>query len=408
MIAAAAVALSLALLTIHRLAGAPTDYETELASVRGNAATLEGRARGDPEAAARVPRQRYQLALLTGRPADLAEAGAAIDGAIRDLGPLADLYLLKASLDLRLHRVDAADRALADLQRFAGNAQVVAMKASLAFQRGDYAAAKAGYLTAIEKNPTLDNLVRLAYWESKFGDREVADRLYERAQGAVSVKDKRSYAWVTLERGLLELNRGRYANAGAHYETAARAYSGYWLVDEHVAELRGAERKFDQAIALYESIIARAPRPEFQQALGDLFRAMGKDARAKPWHDRALAGYLQSAQRGEVHYYHHLAGFYADVLHDGAEAVKWARKDVALRPHFFTQDALAWALYRDGQFAAGLDTARTALASGANDAHLVFHVAMIHLAAGRTDEGKRLVQRVAQINPGYENFHVHR
>ena len=198
------------------------------------------------------------------------------------------------------------------------------------------------------------------------------------------------------------------SNAATHYEKAARTYSGYWLVDEHVAELRGAERKVDQAIALYESVIARAPRPEFQQALGDLFRAMGKDAQAKLWHGRALAGYLQSVERREVHYYHHLAGFYADVLHDGAEAVKWARKDVALRPHFFTQDALAWALYRDGQFAAALDTVRTALASGANDAHLVFHAAMIHLAAGRTDEGKKLVQRVVQLNPGYENFHVHR
>jgi len=407
-IAGATVALSLALLTIHRLSGAPTDYETELANTQASLSAMDGSARGDGEAAARVPRQRYQLALLTGRPADWAEADAAIEGAIRTLGPLADLYLLKASLDLRLHRVEAADRALADLQPFAGNAQVTAMKASLAFQRGDYAAAKAGYLTAIEKNPTWDNLARLAYWESKFGDREVADQLYERAQGEVSAKDKRSYAWVRLERGLLEFNRGRYANAAAHYEKAARAYSGYWLVDEHVAELRGAERKFDQAIALYESVIARAPRPEFQQALGDLLRAMGKDAQAKRWHDRALAGYLQSAERGEVHYYHHLAGFYADVLHDGAEAVKWARKDVALRPHFFTQDALAWALYRDGQFAAALDTVQTALGSGANDAHLVFHAAMIHLAAGRTDEGKRLVQRVAQINPGYENFHVHR
>jgi len=42
------------------------------------------------------------------------------------------------------------------------------------------------------------------------------------------------------------------------------------------------------------------------------------------------------------------------------------------------------------------------------DSHLFFHAAMIHLAAGRTGEGKRLLQALSEMNPGYENFHVHR
>jgi tetratricopeptide (TPR) repeat protein len=333
---------------------------------------------------------------------------AAVDRALVEAGPLAELYLLKTSLDLRRHRWDAAGDDLAALRRFAGNAQIVALTATLAFQRGEYQAARAGYLSAIEKDPTWDNLARLAYWESKFGDPDVADRLYERAQQRVGATDKRSWAWVALERGLGAFNRGRYGDAGAHYARAGQAYSGFWLVDEHVAELLGAERRFDRAVALYESVVARVPRPELQQALGDLLRSMGREAQARPWHDRALAGYLESVERGEVHYYHHLAGFYADVRQDGAEAVKWARRDAALRPSFFTLDALAWALYRDGQFTLALDTARQALASGANDPHLAFHGAMIHLAAGQTAEGKRLLEKVARLNPGYENFHVHR
>lgn len=407
-IVVSAAALSLPLVSmIHRPWGAPTDYEAELAHTRASISAFEER-RGDAESVTRLPHRRFHLALLTGRPADFAAADTALDRAIGEAGPLAELYLIKASLDLRLHRLDAADRDLAALRRFAGNAQIVAMNASLALQRGDYATAKAGYLTAIEKNPTWDNLARLAYWEWKFGDPEVADRLYERAQQHLAAKDKRAWAWLALERGLVAFNRGRYGDAATHYAQAGRAYSGYWLVDEHVAELLGAERKFDRAIALYEAVLVRVPRPELQQALGDLLRSMGREAQATPWHDRALAGYLESAERGEVHYYHHLAGFYADVRLDGVEAVKWARKDVDLRPSFFTQDALAWALYRDGRFAAALDTAQNALASGANDTHLLFHAAMIHLAAGRTVEGKRFLEKVARLNPGFENFHVHR
>jgi hypothetical protein len=33
---------------------------------------------------------------------------------------------------------------------------------------------------------------------------------------------------------------------------------------------------------------------------------------------------------------------------------------------------------------------------------------MICLAAGRTDDGKRMLKAAGEINPGYENFHVHR
>jgi tetratricopeptide (TPR) repeat protein len=218
----------------------------------------------------------------------------------------------------------------------------------------------------------------------------------------------RAYAWVQLQRGLLDLNRGRYEEAMVHYRMAGKAYSGYWLVDEHIAELLGATRKFDEAAALYEKIIARAQKPEFHQRLGDLYLFMGRPERAKPWHDRAEAAYLESARRGEAHYYHHLASFYADARQNGAEAVQWARKDIDLRSNFATQDALAWALYRAGRFEGALQASREALSSGVEDAHLFFHAAMIHLAAGKTDEGKGLLKKAGEINPGYENFHAHR
>jgi tetratricopeptide (TPR) repeat protein len=415
-IAVTAIGLSFPLVSmIDRKSDAPTDYEIELGRIKKDISEIKDGAKDgalsapiDIEKATRYVHRVYQRALLTGSYADLNAAQAAIDRAIREIGPLANLYLLQANLDFRLHRVEKSKRNIAALSRFAGNAQIVAMKAGIAFQVGEYETAKSGYRKAIEKNPTWDNLARLAYWESKFGDPELADGLYRQAEEEISAKEMRSYAWVELERGLLDFNRGRYEKAMAHYRKADKAYSGYWMVEERMAELLGAERKFDAAAALYRKVIAKAPRPEFHQALGDLYRFMGKENEAKPWHDLALAAYLESAGRGEVHYYHHLAGFYADVRQDGAEAVKWARKDTELRPNFMTQDGLAWALYRNGQFSAALDAMEKTLSSGVKDSHLFFHAAMIHLAAGRTGEGKRFLQTVAEINPGYENFHVHR
>jgi tetratricopeptide (TPR) repeat protein len=412
LIAVLVIGLSFPLVGIidHR-SSAPTDYDSELGQIQKDIAEMKDGVLAPPidvPQASRFVYRLYQRAMLSSSPDDLRAAESAIDRAIGEIGPLVELYILKANLDFKLHRMERAGRDIAALKRFSGNAQIVALKAAIAFQEGRYEDAKEGYRLAIEKNPSWDNLARLAYWESKFGDLERADKLYAQAENEISAKEMRSYAWVELERGLLEFNRGRYQKAAAHYDRADKGYSGYWLADERRAELLGAERKFGEAVALYRKVITRAPCPEFQQALGDLFMFMGKSDQAKLWHDAALAGYLDSAARGEVHYYHHLAGFYADARQDGAEAVNWARKDIELRQNFLTQDALAWALYRNGQFAAALDMIEKPIASGVKDSHLFFHAAMIHLATGRTGAGKRFLQTVSEINPGYENFHVHR
>jgi tetratricopeptide (TPR) repeat protein len=409
---AAAACLSWALMGLVQRGSTPvTAYDTELARLDRDIAGLEAGRFGPPpdvDRATSFAYRLYQRAVLTSDSGDLRMAGTAIDRAFREVGPTANLYLLKAHLDFRLHRLEETRRDLAALASTVDGAQVVAMRAGVAFQEGRYDAARRGYLRAIDKSPTWDNLARLAYWESKLGDPERADRLYQQAQAEIAPGDTRSQAWVAVQRGVLEFNRGRYKRASAHYEEADRAYSGYWLVEGHIAELLAAQRKFDQAVALYRKAIARSPRPELDEALGDLYVFMGRAGEAGPWHDRALAAYLESARRGEVRYHHHLARFYADVRQDGAEALRWARRDAERRPHFVTQDGLAWALYRDGQFSAALAAIETALSSGVKDAHVLYHAGIISLAAGRTAEGERLLRMVAELNPGYSNFHAHR
>lgn len=122
----------------------------------------------------------------------------------------------------------------------------------------------------------------------------------------------------------------------------------------------------------------------------------------------ALSGYLDSVQHGEVHFIHHLAGFYADVRENGGEAVKLARKDLEMRRSPAAHDALAWALYRAGAFAESRDQMNEALASGIKDAHIFFHAAMIFSAVGDLERGQKLLRETAVLNPRYKSFHVHR
>ena len=105
---------------------------------------------------------------------------------------------------------------------------------------------------------------------------------------------------------------------------------------------------------------------------------------------------------------HHLAGYYADVARDGASAVTWARRDVELRPHYSTDDALAWSLYVAGDIQEAARVSDRALASGIVDGHLYYHAATIKAAAGDADGAARWLEALSQLNPRYRDFHVHR
>jgi len=388
-----------------------TDYQQELAKI-DYIASIErnksGQSLNDPKNLFQNAYYCFLRSALTAIPVDMLQAGTAFDKALAGLPQSAELYLLHAAFNLKLHRLEAAKTDLQMLSFMDEDPKVQVLRADIAVQEGNYRAAETSYQSIIEKNRLWDNLSRLAYLRAKFGDFESADQLYLEAEEEISAKEMRSYAWVELQRGYLALSRGRHEAAWDHYRRADQAYSGYWLTKEYMAEWLGAQRNFDAAIALYQKIIICTPRPELYHALGDLYLFMGKPELAQPWHDRALAAYLDSAQRGEVQYYHHLATFYADARLDGAQALKWARKDIQLRQNVTTRDALAWALFRDGQYPAALDEMKKALSADWQDAHLFFHAAMIHLAAGLTEEGKGYLQKAVIINPYYDAFHVHR
>jgi tetratricopeptide (TPR) repeat protein len=388
----------------------PTDYDRELGRIDDALAGRPGATLTGPGSltSTRIAYLRYRRATATGRLEDLRAAEQAIGAAFDADGASDDLFLLKANLDFRSHRLAATKAGLERLSGRTDRVQVRLLAADVALHEDRHDEARAGYTAAIEKTRTWDGLARLAYLEARTGSPAAADQLYAEAQEELTAKEMGAYAWLELQRGLLHLRHGRHDQAMAHYRQARRAYSGNWVVDEHIAELLGAQGKFDEAALLYEQVIARAPRPQLQHALGDLYARMGHLDRAAAWHAEALRAYLDSAARGEVHYYHHLAMFYADVREDGAEAVRWARRDLALRPNAATQEMLAWALYRDRRITDALDAIARALGAGVVDAHLFFHAGMISLAAGRIADGTGLLRRAAEVNPRYKSFHVHR
>jgi len=391
--------------------GAAGGYAEELRKTEDDIAALQAslsRDSRDIETRTRLAYRLYHRATLTEDPQAFLAAEKAINGAMSLFGAQEDLCLLKANLDFRFHRLQEVESDLRMSPNLWGRFEAQSLVADLDFQLGRYQKARTSYEALIAQARTWDNLARLAHYLGKMGDFEGADRLYVEAEDELTAKEMRSFAWVELQRGVLDVARGRYGEAAGHYQRADRAFPGYTPVQEHMAEVLAATGRFDEAVALYTQVIDRMPKPELLQTLGELYVFRGDAEEAAPYFDRALAAYLESAGRGEVHYYHHLTDLYADVLEDGAAALEWAHKDLALRENFSTQAALAWACFRSGEVGDAVAWIGKALTSGAVSAELFHQAAAIYGAAGRPEEHARFVHLAAKVNPRYGVFHVHR
>jgi len=349
----------------------------------------------------------YQKASIAGDLAGLTAVEHAIDNTIPLLSNPADLYLLKAHAAFKLHKLADVDFALRAVRSVYDSDEGRLIRADLDFQRGHYSAAENGYVDVLGHERSWDALARLAHLRGKMGDLAEADRLYEEAEDQLTAKEMRAYAWLEVRRGFLDFVHGRFREARSHYCRAEAAYPGYWLVEEHIAELLGAEGRYEEAAGIFERVVSVIDRSELDQAIGELYDLGEQRGPAVYWKQRALSAYLQSVQRGEVHYYHHLVDYYTDVAENGGEAVKWAYKDLQLRENFSTQAALGWAFYRDGRFSDAVHWIERALTSGVVDALLYFRAGEIYSAAANEIEGRGLRERALSLNPTVAGFHVH-
>jgi tetratricopeptide (TPR) repeat protein len=379
---------------------------------------LENRVRSDPDdfvAQNQLATRYLDLLRTTGDDAYLAKARSAAEASV-DCGvpELNDAGLAAlARVQIASHQFAAGRDTARELRRrVPGKSFSFGILGDALLELGDYDEAAASFDQLAKAEPgRIDSETRLARLALVRGELDRARQHFSNALR--STKDltppmPQLLAWCYVQLGQFYFGRGDWANAEKQYQAALKAMPDYYAALDHIAELRGAQEKHADAIDLYEKIIARLPRPEFCQAVGDLYLFTGKTDQAKPWHDRALAGYLKSTEQDDARYFHHLVGFYCDSAENPSEAWKWARKDLQIRHSVFAHDALAWALYRNGQFEDAATEMKTALAEGTKDAHLFFHASMISSANGDLARGKEFLRRAAEINPHYNSFHEHR
>lgn len=348
---------------------APTGFHADLAAVRRRRRERESSADpASPAAAGEVLTLRHREVVLTGgRPEDLIALGTAVDRAVERFPDWPDLRLLRAGVALAVHRPDVAAAALAAVPGLAERPPGRVLAADIAQFAGDYRAAGDGYRRAAREDPLWDTTARLAALAFATGAFAEADDLYAAAEDELTAKQMRAFAWVRVQRADLARALGELDRAGRLLADADRAYPDWWYVTARRAALDAASGRPDRAVNGYRSVLAEVDRPDFREALGAALAATGDADGAAAARAGALSAYLASVARGEVHYLHHLAAYYADVQPSAGASVAWARQDAGVRRNGTTLSLLAWCLYRAGRRDEALVVVGEAFALGAGD-----------------------------------------
>jgi|ERR1043165_3271925 tetratricopeptide (TPR) repeat protein len=277
-------------------------------------------------------------------------------------------------------------------------------------EKGDLEKCEANYVKAMELAPGMFSYARWANLQFMRGSIPETITFYKQALEDAQRKTRAAphVAWCQVQLGYTYFRIGKLDKAEEYYKAALETFPSGNLALEYMAELRGAQDKFDEAAALYEKAIAIAPRPETYQALGDLYTFANQPEKAAPMIANAEKLYIESVNKGNIHYYHHLATLYSDSRKLPDEALRWAQRDLGVRQGVYAQDCLAWALYNKGQFAEAAEAMKKALASGTRDSHLYYHASLIFFRSGDMAASRDNGKKAAEVNPLYVKFHAHR
>lgn len=330
-------------------------------------------------------------ARLSGDYSDYTLAQESLDWAFEQATVGAGPFQERAQLNYSLHRLESVP---SDLEAAYGAilmdnntlSSLVLTQANLDFQQGRYEQAMTGYEESLALHPSIGGFGARAnarYW---LGDVAGAEADLDRAEGLYHGFSLEPLAWFDLQRGLMDLERGQLEQALAHYHDADAHLGGYWLIQEHIAEIWVLQGFETEAWDLYLDIVDRTGSPEFMDALAGL----STGAEQADWYAQADAVYAQRLVDFPEASWGHALDHY---LESGQEdlALDLAQRNAALRGNGHATTQLAQAYLLHGVPQSAIETLQPSVDSGWTSAaaHWVLHLAYEDVGDARNSELNR-------------------
>jgi tetratricopeptide (TPR) repeat protein len=311
-----------------------------------------------------------------------------------------ELFATRGTLALARHDFQAAleygKRALAldpESARYhgiVGDAQI---------ELGMYDEAIQSYQEMVDRRPDFASFSRVAYARELYGDPEGAIEAMEFALQAGSGTPE-NVAWAHVQLGNLWFSLGKLEEAQKAYGLSTRTVGAYAPALAGQAKVAAAKGDFEQAATLYRQAFNRMPLPEYAIALSDVYAEMGVRKKAEGQY-KLVQSMDKLLRANGVNTDLEIALFYADHGMNLRTSLEKARAVYDERPSIHAADALAWTLYKAGNYKEAQKYSSEALKLGTRDPLKLFHAGMIAKALGQREQARKYLQQAVDLNPHF-------
>jgi tetratricopeptide (TPR) repeat protein len=208
-------------------------------------------------------------------------------------------------------------------------------------------------------------------------------------------------AWCWNDLGNIYFKTGHLKEAEDAYAKALTVFPGYYPAFAGMGRVRGAQKRWKEAIEAFRHAQATVPMPEFAAALEDLLQLSGNPAESRKQRDLLDAIDRMNRSSGE-RTNRNLALLFADHDRNLDRAAELAGNEIKVRPDVYTHDAFAWVLYKQKRFAEAEQSAEKALALKSPEPAFYYHAGLIAAALGKSEEAATRLKRAMELNPLFD------
>jgi tetratricopeptide (TPR) repeat protein len=250
--------------------------------------------------------------------------------------------------------------------------------------------------TMVDLRPDMGSYSRISYIRELYGDTEGALEMMQLAADS-GTPNSESTAWVRTQLATLYFNMGDLDQAKLEYQRTLQDRPDYVYAIAGLGRIHAAHGDMDEAIKSLNQAVGIMPLPEFVITLGDLYQAAGQQDAAEEQYK--LVGVIEQLYRANgVDMDMEIAFFNADHDRNLDETVALAREAYANRPSIHGADALAWVLYKTGDYEEAQKYSEEALQLGTKDALKLFHAGMIALKLGDKVQARDYLEQALAAN----------
>ena len=238
---------------------------------------------------------------------------------------------------------------------------------------GNYKAAVAAAQWMLDlRAGNIPGLTRAGYLRELHGNLPGALELMQMAYDSTPFAETEDRAWLLTQMAHLNFVIGDLTKAEMYANGALGVFPDYHYALGTLAQVRIAQKRYDEAVKLLDKRYAAAPHAENLYALAEALELAGRadeSRRAFAEFERKSLAETNLADNSN----HELIAYYVDHAHEPVKALEVAQRELARRQDVFTLDCYAWALAASGDYEAANAQIQKALQVGVKDPKILSH-----------------------------------